>query len=89
MMKVHVRLLTIVNKNLIILFRFPKAPDIRKKWIDACELHEKDVPHIYICSYHFELPDNLVALKRLPPGAISTVEIAVPNTQLNHQMYQQ
>ena len=42
-------------------------------------MHEKDVPHIDICSYHFELPDNLVALKRLPPGAISTVEIAVPN----------
>ncbi|XP_018317774.1 uncharacterized protein [Mycetomoellerius zeteki] len=61
----------------ISLHKFPKTPEVRKKWIDACGLHEKDVSHIYICSHHFELPDNLVALNRLPPGAIPT--IAIPN----------
>ncbi|XP_011049319.1 PREDICTED: uncharacterized protein LOC105143043 [Acromyrmex echinatior] len=58
---------------------FPKTSEIRKKWIDACGLHKKDVSRIYICSHHFELPDNLVVLKRLPSGTIPTVEITVPN----------
>lgn len=32
---------------------------------------------IYICSHHFDLPNNTE--KRLPPGAIPTVQITVPN----------
>ncbi|XP_039304081.1 uncharacterized protein LOC120356824 isoform X2 [Solenopsis invicta] len=61
----------------ITLHKFPKTPEIRKKWIDACGFHEKDVSKIYICSHHFDLPNNTE--KRLPPGAIPTVQITVPN----------
>ncbi|XP_039306723.1 uncharacterized protein LOC105204077 isoform X3 [Solenopsis invicta] len=65
--------------NKIILHKFPKDPSIRQKWIKACGLHDKDVSRLHICSNHFELSENLLALKRLPLEAIPTVEKAVPN----------
>jgi hypothetical protein len=43
-------------------------------------LNERDdVSRIYICSRHFKLPGNLVALKRLPPGTVPTIEVPVQN----------
>lgn len=50
------------NKCLKIIlqyFRFPSAPQIKKLWMDFCNLIEgrDDVSNIYICSLHFQDTD--------------------------------
>lgn len=57
------------------LHKFPKIPQIRQKWIEACGLHHQDVSHLYICSYHFELSQKIIALKKLPPGAVPNINV--------------
>ncbi|KAL6420747.1 hypothetical protein ACFW04_013867 [Cataglyphis niger] len=69
-----------ICKRKTTLHKFPKRAELRKKWIKACGFKEKaDVSNLYICSYHFNLPQNLVIKKkmRLPPGAIPNNNAAI------------
>ncbi|XP_050447980.1 uncharacterized protein LOC126849787 [Cataglyphis hispanica] len=69
-----------ICKRKTTLHKFPKRTELRKKWIKACGFKEKaDVSNLYICSYHFNLPHNLVIKKkmRLPPGAIPNNNAAI------------
>jgi len=37
------------------IFRFPKDPVIRLKWLEACKFNELDIlPNRKLCSFHFE-----------------------------------
>lgn len=42
-------------------------------------MQNKYISHIFICSCHFELPRDLIPLRKLPFDAVPTIEIPVPN----------
>lgn len=64
--------------------RFPKDPELRNKWIEACNLSTSDnLTYIYICSLHFApkfIDRGLEFQSRciLRSGAVPSV--SVPNT---------
>ena len=47
-----------VEEKTIIFYRFPKAPEISKKWVNACRRKDYiNVKNARICCAHFKLYD--------------------------------
>ncbi|XP_024894121.1 uncharacterized protein LOC112468932 isoform X1 [Temnothorax curvispinosus] len=80
----------------ISLHKFPKNPEICKKWVEICGLQETDdVSHLFLCSLHFKVPRNLIVQEKwkLPLGIIPNLDITdvsttnvttLPEISLNH-----
>lgn len=59
------------------IFRFPKDPVIRLKWLEACKFNESDIlPNRKLCSFHFEEHSYTGQHKKcIKRGAIPTLHM--------------
>lgn len=61
------------------LFRFPKDPELRKKWVNFCVTSGVMIPndinfitsHVKICSLHFD--EKYISKRKLLKNAVPTI----------------
>lgn len=77
-----------VNFCIIRFLRFPKDPELRRKWVQAVKRKDwEPTKYSYLCSNHFAEPDfdrTSLCYVRLRENVFPTIFTAIPNTRVNN-----